>query len=126
MYNLFDPQVIRVYKGNSLDISIVINDTETDEFVIIEDGDTVLFTVKNANVETVIKKQLTSLDISEDDGHSLNLALSPADTMLVTGEYKYDVLLVTSDGQAITIISSAFIVEPVSGLITDIGKDDGE
>lgn len=31
MYNLFDPQVIHVYKGNSLDVSITIKDSETDE-----------------------------------------------------------------------------------------------
>jgi hypothetical protein len=44
--------------------------------------------------------------------------------MLTTGEYLYDVLLLTSDGQAITFISSSLVIEKAIGLYTDAGGGD--
>lgn len=124
MLNIFDECALRLTKGNSADISITLTDADTGEPIVIETGDNVLFTVKDKRGETVIKRILTPADISPDDGHSLILTLEPEETMLTTGEYLYDVLLVTSDGQAITFISSSLIIQQAIGLYTDVGGDD--
>ena len=123
MFNIFDESVLRLTRGNSADISITLTDTDTGDPIVIEEGDYVLFTVKDKRGNTVIKHTLTPADISEEDQHSLILSIEPEETMLTTGEYLYDVLLVTSDGQAVTFISSSFIIDPAVGLYTDLGGD---
>lgn len=124
MFNLFDECVLRLTRGNSADISITLKDAYTGDPIVIEEGDSVLFTAKDKRGETVIKRTLTHADISPDDGHSLILPITPEETMLMTGEYLYDVLLLTSDGQAITFISSSLVIEKAIGLYTDAGGGD--
>ncbi len=124
MFNLFDECVLRLTRGNSADISITLKDAYTGDPIVIEEGDSVLFTAKDKRGETVIKRTLTYADISPDDGHSLILLITPEETMLTTGEYLYDVLLLTSDGQAITFISSSLVIEKAIGLYTDAGGGD--
>lgn len=122
MLDIFDQQLLRITRGNSADIAITLIDANTREPIVIGASDTVLFTAKSKVGNTVIKKELTSIDIGED-GHTLMLRLLPEDTMLQTGEYPYDVLLVTIDGQAITFISSSIIIAPSVGVYTDVGGD---
>lgn len=124
MFNLFDECVLRLTRGNSADISITLKDAYTGDPIVIKEGDSVLFTAKDKHGETVIKRTLTYADISPDDGHSLILQIIPEETMLTTGEYLYDVLLLTSDGQAITFISSSLVIEKAIGLYTDAGGGD--
>lgn len=122
MFSLFDKQVLKIRRGNSAEIRISVTDSKTGEPVIISGEDRVLFTVKNRTRDTVIQKTLTPEDM--DEGHAtLVLNLEPSDTMILTGEYRYDVLLVTGDGVATTFISSALIIEPSLGLYTDIHPD---
>ena len=77
---------------------------------------------KDAKGTIALRKELTSNDIS-DDGHTLVMSLTPSDTMLITGEYPYDVLLSTFDGQVITFISSYMVIRPAVGLADNTGGE---
>lgn len=125
MLNIFDKQLLYITRGNSVEILITLTDTDTGLPIAIGEGDKVLFTAKNQNGVTVIKKVLTSTDLAED-GHSLIMNILPIETDITTGEYKYDVLLVTLEGQAVTFISSTMIITDAVGLYTDLGGDSGE
>lgn len=125
MLNIFDKQLLYITRGNSAEILITLTDTDTGLPIVIGEGDKVLFTVKNQNGVTVIKKVLTNTDLAED-GHSLIMNILPSETNITTGEYKYDVLLVTLEGQAVTFISSTMIITDAVGLYTDLGGDSGE
>lgn len=124
MLNIFDPNLLKIVKGNSAEISIVMVDPKTGLPYDIASADKVLFTVKKNHYDKtpIIQKELTILDVGEDD-HTLILNLNPKDTMIITGEYMYDVLLVTGDNRAITFISSNLIIEPAAGLYTDVCPD---
>ncbi len=116
-----DENLIKLTKGNSVQIDITPINTESGDPYILEEGDRVLFTVKNRNDETVIQKVLTDADYSDVEDDSLNCELAPSDTSdLPTGEYKYDCLLLTADGQAITFIFSRFILTEAIGMYTDV------
>ncbi len=125
MLNIFDKQLLYLTRGNSAEIAITLTDNDTGQPIVIGEGDKVLFTAKNAKGETAIQKTLTSTDIGED-GHSLLMNILPSETVIPTGEYPYDVLLVTLDGQAVTFISSTMIINPAVGLYTDVGGGSGE
>lgn len=121
MFDIFEGNVVSITKGNSAAIDITPIDTESGDPYILQQGDKVLFTVKNRRQETVIQKVLTNADYTDAEDTSLNCDLEPADTAdLLTGEYKYDCLLITSDGQAVTFIKSAFIIEEAVGMYTDV------
>ena len=126
MLNVFDGSSLSITQGNSADIAITLTDTDTGEPVELSSGDRVLFMVKSKRGETVIKKVLTANDVSEDEDPSLIVSLEPSDTMLPTGEYPYDVLLVTYDGQAVTFISSVMVICAAVGLYTDLDGDTHE
>lgn len=125
MLDIFDKQLLRITRGNSAEIEIVLTDTDTGNPIAIGAGDKVLFTAKNQNGVTVIKKELTSADLAED-GYTLLMKIIPEETMIPTGNYPYDVLLVTLDGQAVTFISSTMIINPAVGVYTDVGGGSGE
>lgn len=121
MFDIFEGNVISITKANSVTVDITPIDTETGDPYVLQEGDKVLFTVKNRRGETVIQKVLTNADYIDAEDTSLNCDLEPADTAdLLTGEYKYDCLLLTSDGQAVTFIKSAFIIEEAIGMYTDV------
>ncbi|MBO7449398.1 MAG: hypothetical protein J6U54_03430 [Clostridiales bacterium] len=120
-----DANTISIVKGNSAGIDITLIDPETREPYILQEEDKVLFTVKNQNGKTVIQKVLTNADYSDPEDSSLDLEISPDDTIsLPTGGYRYDCLLLTSDGKAITFISSFFLITEALGLYTDIQDGD--
>ncbi|MBO7450684.1 MAG: hypothetical protein J6U54_09970 [Clostridiales bacterium] len=123
MFNIFDKQLLKITQGNSVEVLITLTDTDTGLPITIGEGDKVLFTVKNQNGITVIQKTLTSNDLAED-GYSIIMTVLPEETNIMTGEYPYDVLLVTLDGQAVTFISSTVIITPAVGLYTDVGGGD--
>ncbi|MBR4431007.1 MAG: hypothetical protein IKU36_01770 [Bacteroidales bacterium] len=127
MVDIFDKQLLRVTKGNSAEIAISIIDKESGEPIVIGATDTVIFTASDKAGKTVIQKTLT-IDNLAEDGHSLLLEIGHDETMLQTGEYPYDVMLVTDDPKKVmTFISSTLIIEPAVGLYTDnVGGDDGE
>lgn len=127
MVDIFDNQLLHVTKGNSAEVVITINDKESGEPITIGASDTVIFTVSDKAGKTVIQKTLGVENITED-GHSLLLEIGHDETMLLTGEYPYDVMLVTEDPKKVmTFISSTLIIEPAVGLYTDdVGGDDGE
>lgn len=127
MVDIFDNQLLRVTKGNSAEIVITINDKKSGEPITIGASDTVIFTVSDKAGKTVIQKTLSIENLTEDS-HSLLLEIGHDETMLLTGEYPYDVMLVTEDPKKVmTFISSTLIIEPAVGLYTDdVGGDDGE
>ena len=127
MVSIFDKQLLRITKGNSAEIAISIIDKESGEPIVIGATDTVIFTASDKAGKTVIQKPLTIENLGED-GHSLILEIGHDETMLQTGEYPYDVMLVTNDPKKVmTFISSTLIIEPAVGLYTDnVGGDDGE
>lgn len=127
MVDIFDNQLLRVTKGNSAEIVITINNKESGEPITIGASDTVIFTVSDQAGKTVIQKTLGIENLTED-GHSLLLEIEHDETMLLTGEYPYDVMLITEDPKKVmTFISSTLIIEPAVGLYTDdVGGDDGE
>lgn len=127
MVDIFDNQLLRVTKGNSAEIVITINDKKSGEPITIGASDTVIFTVSDKAGKTVIQKTLSIENLTED-GHSLLLEIGHDETMLPTGEYPYDVMLITEDPKKVmTFISSTLIIEPAVGLYTDdVGGDDGE
>lgn len=122
MLNIFDKHLLKITEGNSVDVLIGITDAKTKEPITIGDGDKVIFAAKDAKGTIALRKELTSNDIS-DDGHTLVMSLTPRDTMLITGEYPYDVLLSTFDGQAITFISSYMVIRPAVGLADSTGGE---
>lgn len=120
-----DANTIVITKGNSAGIDITLIDPETADPYILQEGDKVLFTVKNQNSKAVIQKVLTNADYSDPEDTSLDLELFPDDTInLPVGCYRYDCLLLTSDGKAITFISSFFRIRDACGLYTDIPDGD--
>lgn len=127
MVDIFDKQLLRVTKGNSAEVVIAITDKESGEPITITASDTVIFTASDKAGKTVIQKTLT-IDNLTEDGHSLLLEIGHDETMLQTGEYPYDVMLVTDDPKKVmTFISSTLIIEPAVGLYTDdVGGDGGE
>jgi predicted amino acid racemase len=77
MFDIFDKNVIRIARGNSASINITPIDTDTGTPVILQEGDKVLFTVKNQNGATVMKKVLTSADYDDGEDTSLNCSIEP-------------------------------------------------
>ena len=125
MLSIFDEKLLRITKANSAEIAITLTDNDTGEPITIGPGDSVLFTAKNKNGVTVIQKTLTENDL-DTDGHTILMQILPSETNIQTGEYPYDVLLVTLDGQAVTFISSTMVISPAVGLYTDVGGGPGE
>lgn len=124
MLTITSANVLKLTKGNSCIIDITPIDEETKEPYILQDGDTVLFTVKNGISGSMFQKTLTNSDYDDDDT-SLNCAINPDDTInMSAGEYAYDCLLLTADGQAVTFISSKFILSEAVGVYTDAGGGD--
>lgn len=124
MFDIFDKNVIRIVRGNSASINITPIDTDTSTPVILSEGDKVLFTVKNQNGATVMQKVLTSANYDDGEDTSLNCSIEPDDTIdLLTGEYAYDCLLLVGS-QAVTFISSAFIIEKALGTYEDVSGGD--
>lgn len=124
MYNLFDENLIKITRGNSISLQIYLTDTKTGDPFILGAGDSVLFTVSR-NGEKAIQKMLTAEDYDPDYEGVLLCNIVPSETVnLLTGEYHYDCLLLTSDGNANTFISSALIVDEAVGVYTDIHTSD--
>lgn len=125
MVDIFDKLLLRITKGNSAEVAITITDTKSGEPISIGPTDTVVFTANDKNGKTVLQKPLTIANLLED-GHTLLLEIEHDETMLPTGEYPYDIMLVTDDPKKVmTFISSTLIIEPAVGLYTDdIGGGD--
>lgn len=123
MYNLRDTNLIFITRGNSLDIAIGLTDNTTGKPYILQEGDTVLLTVKYHG-DTVIQKVLTKEDYQDPEDTELLCSIEPSETIdLVTGEHEYDCLLVTSGGTANTFVRSTLVVNEAIGTYKDLGGD---
>lgn len=121
MFDIFDDNLIHLTRGNSATISILPISTDTTEPVILDDGDSVLFTMKDSKGNTVLQKTLTNDDYSDPEDETIDLLIEPEDTIdLLTGEYKYDCLLLLSNGEAITFISSTVVIDEAVGTYRDV------
>lgn len=121
MFYVFDHNLIRLTRGNSVSIEMALIVESTGDMYEFTDDDRVVFTVaKNTTGAVVLRKTMTIDDVV--DTGKIKMELKPDETVgLAPGEYKYDCLLITADGQAITFISSAFMVDEAVGVYTDIG-----
>lgn len=124
----FEGDTISIIRGNSRIIGIKIDDTESQEPYILQDGDVLLFSVEDRRKNKVIQKVLTANDYGDDpEDPTLNLSLDPVDTIdLLEGSYQYDCLLVMAGGTPVTIVSGAFIIEHAIGTYKDLHPEDGE
>lgn len=125
MIDIGNNNTIIITQGNSAIIDITPIDVETGEPIVLEDGDKVLFTVKTQGGIKKLQKELTKDDYTDVEDTSLNCVIHPSDTIAWgVGDYVYDCLLITNDGEAITFISSAFRLLRALGKITDVGDND--
>lgn len=127
MFYIFDENVIKLTRGNSALIDITPIDNSTGAPFILSEGDKVLFTVKSKSGEKVLQKVLTNENYGDEEDTSLNCEITQEDTInLITGEYYYDCLLLTSDDQAVTFISSSLVIQKAIGTANDLGPSGGE
>ena len=120
MFDIFDNNAIYLTQGNSASIEITPLNTISGDPYLLEDGDVMVFTVKNKTGQTVIQKFFTSADLP-DEGSSIVCDIIPQDTESIpTGEYVYDVFIRFNDGDVVTFISSFFIISEAYGKRSDI------
>jgi hypothetical protein len=120
MYDIFDPNWIKIVQGNSREIKFNLLDPNTGEPLSVGSDDVVLFTVKSKLDKKVIQKILTSANVDASD-NTITCMVRPYDTeQLITGEYWYDVLYVGANEKTVTFISSIFQVLPAIGLSSDV------
>lgn len=127
MYNLFDKSVFTIYQGNSLELDIYLTDSETGEYIPLENDAYVLFTIEDRNRNKVIQKKLTASNCeTEGEIPFIVCSINAEETMnLITGEYSYDCLYV--DGSSVTtFISSTVVVAKAIGKYTDTIVNGGE
>lgn len=127
MYNLFDKSVFTIYQGNSMELDIYLTDSETGEYIPLENDAYVLFTIEDKAHNKVIQKKLTSSNCIIDGEVPVIVCTIDADETinLVTGEYSYDCLYV--DGSSVTtFISSTVVVAKAIGKYTDTIVNGGE
>ena len=116
-----DSNALIITQGNSIVIDITPIDDDTKEPIRLNDGEKVIFTVKNKLGNLMLQKILTNEDYDSPEDNSLNCVLDPSDTInFGSGLYLYDCLLITPT-EAVTFISSTFIVEKAYGKYTDLG-----
>lgn len=127
MYNLFDKSVFTIYQGNSIELNIYLTDSDTGEYVQLDDGSYVLFTIEDKNHNKVIQKKLTSSDYRPElDPPALSCSIEADETInLTSGEYLYDCLYV--EGNSVTtFISSTVVIARAIGKYTDVSENGGE
>lgn len=121
MLSIQSDNKISLTQGNSAKINITPYDAETKEPIILGEGEKVLFTVKTKLGTLKLQKVLTNEDYDDPEDTSLNCDILPEDTInWEVGEYLYDCLLLTSDSEAITFISSKLMVTKAVGKYTDV------
>ena len=126
MYNLFDKSVFTIYQGNSMELDIYLTDSETGEYIPLENDAYVLFTIEDKAHNKVIQKKLTSSDYdAELDPPAVVCQINVDDTIdLPTGEYMYDCLYVNGD-TAVTFVSSSVVISRAIGKYTDSNSTGG-
>ena len=117
---------IEITQGNSATINITPYDSETQEPIVLGEGDRVIFTVKDLAGKTMLQRTLTNLDYEDEQDTSLNCDILPEETInWRLGDYQYDCLLLTSDEEAITFISSTLCITKALGKYTDVEVSGG-
>lgn len=114
---------IMLTRGNTAELLILPQNEDGTPF-FLEEGDKVLFTVKNRYDKEMIQKEILPSSQDEETGE-ITIILSPEDTIKMNPQaYTYDVLLVTASGDAYTFIPrSVFEITLAVGTYTDIGGD---
>jgi len=101
---------LTTYKENTLPIELTFTGIDLT-------GATVYFTVKTAadndatDSTTLIKKDITSH--TDAINGSTEIVLTPTDTDIAVGKYKYDIKLKKADGSQVTTQVGDFIVKEV-------------
>ena len=114
---------IMLTRGNTAELLVLPQNEDGTPF-FLEEGDKVLFTVKNRYDKEMIQKEILPSAQNEETGE-ITIILSPEDTINMNPQaYTYDVLLVTASGDAYTFIPrSVFEITLAVGTYTDIGGD---
>lgn len=99
---------LTTYRENSMNINLTFQDIDLT-------GATVYFTVKSAadtdatDTSALIKKDITSH--TDAINGATEIVLTPTDTDITVGKYKYDIKLKKADGQQTTTQVGEFIVK---------------
>lgn len=87
---------IKVSRANTGDACIQLVDSETGDFIIPQEGDLLIFSVRYGR-EIIVRKQLTDADYDAEQ-NGFVLSLSSTDTDFEPYKYKYDFLFARADG----------------------------
>lgn len=114
---------ITLTRGNTAELLVLPQNEDGTPF-FLEEGDKVLFTVKNRYDKEMLQKEILPSAQDVETGE-ITIILSPEDTIKMNPQaYTYDVLLVTASGDAYTFIPrSVFEITLAVGTYTDIGGD---
>lgn len=119
MFDIFDKNVIRIPRGNTVAVCITPIDDISGNPIVLAEGDSVVLSVASRTGEKVITKRLTSANYDGEHEGALICEFGPSDTQnLLTGEYPYDCLLIMP-GVQVTFITSSLIVTETIGGVTD-------
>ncbi|MCM1329453.1 MAG: hypothetical protein NC253_08450 [Ruminococcus sp.] len=113
---------ITIIQGNTAEINAKLTDSETDEDIILDEDDVILWYVKSNSGKEIAKKVFTNEDMN-DDG-SLSLKLKPMDTINIkpsASAYEYGLSYMPNNGDdAYTYTMGKFIVKPSCGTVNDL------
>lgn len=106
------PAAIQIPRSNKYDIPFKIEFENGNDYDLA--GKTVIFTVKNkgdvglTDDDALVKKTVTSFD--DTDRGSFTISLTPTDTNIAEGEYKYDIMIRTNTDDQVNSMQGLIII----------------
>lgn len=111
---------IKVSRANTGDACIQLVDSETGKFIIPQEGDLLIFSVRYGR-DIIVRKQLTTADYDAEQ-NGFVLSLSSTDTDFEPYKYKYDFLFARVDGSQSSFPSDEDIEPPNFQIIDSISR----
>ena len=111
---------IKVSRANTGDACIQLVDSETGKFIVPQEGDLLIFSVRYGR-EIIVRKQLTTADYDAEQ-NGFVLSLSSTDTDFEPYKYKYDFLFARADGSQSSFPSDEDIEPPNFQIIDSISR----
>ena len=111
---------IKVSRANTGDACIQLVDSETGDFIIPQEGDLLIFSVRYGR-EIIVRKQLTTADYDAEQ-NGFVLSLSSTDTDFEPYKYKYDFLFARADGSQSSFPSDEDVEPPNFQIIDSISR----
>lgn len=117
MFRIGYGNAVSLTRGDTAYLNVTITNDADDTEYELQDGDTLVFTVKkNVDDDPIVQKKIAGGTVFH---------IEPKDTVLADfGKYKYDILLYTEAGDVFTVIpSSTFeLLEEVTSTRKLIGE----